>query len=162
MLNIFTTRLIVAILVIGAFFFYGTERYDFIRDGQAERCLTAQWFIVDTWDRDFTHGDIMVFNFHLDSGPMRVGDKVIKLVGGLPNEVVFYDRYGIETDTGFAFNSNITKGLEAIDYEIDDTNSYPLGSSQYFLVGERPFSFDSRYWGAANKNQIIGKAYAIY
>jgi conjugal transfer pilin signal peptidase TrbI len=31
----------------------------------------------------------------------------------------------------------------------------------YWVMGDQPKSFDSRYWGVVYQQQIIGKAYAL-
>ena len=37
-----------------------------------------------------------------------------------------------------------------------------LGKDQYFMLGQSPRSFDSRYWGTISETQILGRAYPLF
>ena len=37
-----------------------------------------------------------------------------------------------------------------------------LGDDEYWVMGTRPMSFDSRYYGPVHRTQIEGRAYAVF
>lgn len=37
-----------------------------------------------------------------------------------------------------------------------------LKEDEYWFLGTSPRSFDSRYWGAVTRDQIIGRAYPLF
>lgn len=139
-----------------------SERYDLLFDWQLDRCLNARVFFVDTWDKEPVRNNLMVVDFPIDSGPIRKGDLVIKRVVGMPGEVMTYNAMHIETNTGFNFSSDIRKGAKHIGFRFPEQSVLTLNDDEYFLAGDLPFSFDSRYWGAINEQHIYGKAYAVF
>jgi len=44
----------------------------------------------------------------------------------------------------------------------DFIKSYTIPEKEYFFAGRTNNSFDSRYWGTIQHDQILGRAYAIF
>lgn len=107
-------------------------------------------------------GELMVFDFHLNSPVLKQGDDVVKVVAGMPNEEVNYDGQTVSVEGRKTVNTDIREGMDRLGVQFAENSKLELGDGEYFLVGQRPLSFDSRYWGAVKDKQIIGKAYAIY
>ncbi|OUX83977.1 MAG: hypothetical protein CBB95_17490 [Alteromonas sp. TMED35] len=158
----FVPRIIILLCMLGAGWMYMSERYDLLFDWQQDRCLNTKVFFVDTWDKELDRNHLMVVDFPIDTGPIRKGDLVIKRVVGMPGESMTYNAMTIETDTGFQFSSDIRKGAEHIGFTFPEQSVLTLNDDEYFLAGDLPFSFDSRYWGAINEQHIYGKAYAVF
>ena len=38
----------------------------------------------------------------------------------------------------------------------------PIGKGKYFVAGDSPRSYDSRYWGTIDEKEIIGKAFPLF
>lgn len=160
--SIFIKQLLIAVLFFGGSVMYFKSRYYIAIDTQKEPCLFARVFLVDKWDQDFKRGDLMVFDFKFDSPYLKSGDDVVKIVGGMPGEAVGYDSQKVTVDGKVIIKSDIRRGMENLGVKFKENSKLVLQSNEYFLVGQRPLSFDSRYWGAVNQTQIIGKAYALY
>ncbi len=105
-------------------------------------------------------GDIIIFN--QSNLPGYTGSKqLIKRVIGLPG-----DQIVIKDDTLSIYNQADPKGFDpdfTLNYHPSTTSVMGstdtlLGSNQVFVLGDnRNNSEDSRYFGAVNLNQIVGK-----
>jgi signal peptidase I len=98
--------------------------------------------------------DVVVMIF-----PKDKSKDFIKRIIGLPGETV-----NIKNGQVTIVNKDNPKGLllEESSYvkmsKKDDTLSKTLGPDEYFVMGDnRAGSYDSRYWGALSRKEIIGK-----
>jgi signal peptidase I len=98
-------------------------------------------------------GEVVVFH-----DPEDYPTYFIKRVIGLPGE-----RVVIKNDTVTVFNATHPTGLVLDetylpkDLQTSGSYDYTLSSSTYLLFGDnRPFSYDSRTWGALPAKNIVG------
>ncbi|MEX2436616.1 MAG: signal peptidase I [Candidatus Paceibacterota bacterium] len=115
----------------------------------------GNYLIVDELTYNFRspqRGEIIVFN-----SPDGSGTYYIKRVIGLPGESVI-----IDGDEVTIISEEGSKVLTE-DYILEGGRSSvlyqeaQLSEKEYFVMGDnRGFSFDSRSWGALNKDNIIG------
>jgi signal peptidase I len=98
--------------------------------------------------------DIVIFRYPGDTTKF-----FIKRIIGLPNETVDI-KGSVVTITnathpnGFALNESFVKNPS------NNQTHFVLTNNQYFVMGDnRIASSDSRYWGAVNKNLLVGKAF---
>jgi len=93
------------------------------------------------------------------------GTHMVKILKGMQG-----DRIRIEDDDSLVrilVNGSVegTSLLHAqqLDRSVKDfLGERSLGENELWMMGESPTSFDSRYWGVASADQIIGRAYAIF
>jgi len=93
------------------------------------------------------------------------GTRMVKILKGIQG-----DHVGIEDDGGLVrilVNGNVegTSLLHAqqLSRSVEDfLGARTLDEDELWMMGESPTSFDSRYWGTASAEQIIGRAYAIF
>lgn len=98
-------------------------------------------------------GDVVVLKFPGD--PDRI--KYIKRIIGLPNETLEIRNSKIYIDGQEIVESYIPK-----DTYTEPDMTINIGSDEYFIVGDnRPNSNDSRAWGTARTNDLIGKGFFI-
>lgn len=116
---------------------------------------TGDYLIVDEFTYRFktpARGSILIFKY-----PNDPGKSFIKRVIGLPGETIsiFGGQVTIinrEHPEGFVLDEPYV-GLGK-----DDTLSYTLGASEYFVMGDnRLGSADSRIWGPVPQDNIIGR-----
>lgn len=140
-----------------------TQRYSIGIDNQKDLCLKGEhrWYLIDHWDRTFDSNDLMAFAGDQRVEPFFRNDQTfIKRVKGLPGETIDQEGDAIRVN-----QENIGEGFPLINHP-GVTNaiggaSFRLQPMTYWVMGDQPRSFDSRYWGVVYQQQIIGKAYAL-
>lgn len=155
--------ILVVFLLVTLFFTLFASRYTFGLNSAKSNCLYTGFFLVDTWDKDITHGDLAAFYMNKENKFYPVGMQWVKRVAakGGDHVVTHKDQTII----------NNTKVIEhSLDYVLlyggftmaDVIPEITIPENEYFLMGETPTTFDSRFWGTVKQEEIIGKAYAIF
>lgn len=162
-------KLCILIAALAAAALYVKARYTIGVDTQTYRCLDQKWFIIDRWNKptisELEQGDLVVLAMRASQRPANAkwpdGQVMVKrLLAGssgttmkvTPNRISFTDKDGQQWSWG--------TGLEAAELlghtEAELTREETLSDGEMFLMGDKPFSFDSRYYGKAYEDQIIG------
>jgi conjugal transfer pilin signal peptidase TrbI len=152
----------VLILVLASMLYLGT-RFRIAIDDQVDKCLPPYTvFLVDRHDdaieRDglyaFPAGERMAPFF-----PMQM--QVIKRVVGLPGDSVSVTEQTtrVEGETvGQGLDLAGTLGTPAARF----VREVVVPVDAVWIMGATRDSFDSRYWGPLPRQQIIGRAYALF
>jgi len=138
------------------------------------RIFIAQPFIVSgqSMDPTFANGQYLIvdqLSYHLGAPergdvvilryPLNPSTFFIKRVIGLPNETVII-KNGIVSITSETNELGFTLDEPYIEFAKSDNHTKILGDDEYFVMGDnRAASSDSRVWGAAQEDLIIGKAF---
>lgn len=99
-------------------------------------------------------GEVIVFRYPEDESTY-----FIKRVIGLPGERVVVEGgavtiYNAEHRDGL----RLQEGYLASGARTEGTIDLQLGADEYYMLGDnRPYSFDSRRWGALPKEEIVGR-----
>ncbi|MDE2037953.1 MAG: signal peptidase I [Patescibacteria group bacterium] len=118
---------------------------------------TGQFLIVDRLTYDFEkpqRGDVIVFRF-----PDDPSIYYIKRIIGLPGEIVVVKdgEVGVR-EPGATTTVAVPQPYVSPSHASHDDGVYPLGPSQYFVMGDnRAQSSDSRAWGPLDASLIIGR-----
>jgi signal peptidase I len=104
--------------------------------------------------------DIVVFNTPPTAQQKcGAGGRFIKRVIGLPGETVRDRRGTILVDGRRLREPYVSAARREQDSEF---GTWRVPAGEYFLLGDnRPFSCDSRVWGAVPRKNLIGKVYEI-
>ncbi|GGP74101.1 hypothetical protein GCM10009347_42850 [Shewanella algicola] len=63
---------------------------------------------------------------------------------------------------GKTYKNNVRQLLMKVDVsEQEISKELYLKEDQYFVIGETPLSYDSRFWGTIKRSDMIGDAYAM-
>ncbi|MFB1486882.1 MULTISPECIES: signal peptidase I [unclassified Thiocapsa] len=151
------------LLVVLVLMVYLGTRYRIAIDDQVDKCLPPYTlFLVDRHDdaieRDglyaFPAGERMAPYF-----PMQM--QVIKRVVGLPGETVSVTEQTTRVDgrtVGEGLDLAGTLGTPAATF----VREVMVPADAVWIMGATRDSFDSRYWGPLPRQQIIGRAYAVF
>lgn len=156
--------------ILGATSLYAQARYTIGVDTQTYRCLDQKWFLIDRWNKpnlgDLETGDLVVVSMLAEQRPANakwpVGQVMIKrLLAGAagttmsvtPEKISFTDSDGDQWTWGTGLEAAELLGMTKAELTREET----LEDGEMFLMGDKPLSFDSRYYGKAYEEQIIGK-----
>ena len=142
-----------------------SERYRIAFDVAEVKCLPQRLFLVDLQDRDVSRGDYVAFR----SGQMEPyfpnGTLIVKILAGVPGDRATVDENGASVagvDWGPLHYLKprarlAEEGRTPEDYHRSET----IAPGTYWVMAPLPGSYDSRYWGAINEEQIVGRVYPI-
>lgn len=132
-------------------------------DRQKIRCLDVRFLLVDKHDKKPVRDGIFVYVSRQAAPIIKNGTVVGKYLRGMPGDVV-----EIRPDESILINNvEVAKGMPHL-YGINaqDRNKFfgrrVLGENEYWVMGTERMSFDSRYWGPIHREQILGRAYALF
>lgn len=139
-----------------------TARYHIGLDTQEVKCIgNYSFFLVDRDNTELERGGIYAFEARRVAPYFAEGTQMVKVLLGLPG-----DHVAIGEDGDIIINGErVASGLPlAEDLGIDPSSfmgETVLQEGHYWFMGESGVSFDSRYWGTVEEEQVIGRAYPI-
>nr|WP_298058513.1 signal peptidase I [uncultured Halomonas sp.] len=147
---------------------YAADRYTFGFDPAEYRCLADyRSFIVDSHAdiAELERGVLVAFESQGLAPFFEDGQKVTKWLAGVPGDRVAVraldsGEYGV-----FVNDELQATGLRYVDQlgvaptEMVGEMTVPPG--EYWVMGDTPYSFDSRYWGTIREAQIVGRSYGL-
>lgn len=152
-------------------------RYAIMIDPQVDPCIPGvNVFLVDKEDRTPERGKMFALKaMNIEkllaesdpaTEPMRSyyedGRLLIKMMDGMPGDTVEVGQQHIEINGevpvggGLMLVGTLKKEPAYFEREV------VLAEKKYFMMGRTVNSFDSRYWGAVDESQIVGRAIALF
>lgn len=158
----FLTKSIVSlavVLVVGSYLF---DRYRIGIDNQVVKCLPWTVFLVDTYNTQIESGDYFAYHAAGMEPVVPDGQWAAKQAAAVTGDHVSLSRSetlinGVPRDEGRLYD---VPSLD-LDYEAL-TREIVVGEDQIFGMGTLPTSYDSRYAGPINKQQVIGRVYPLF
>lgn len=145
-----------------AFALYFTDRYTIAFNGANSDCLNSRAYLIDKWDSTFTNDQLIAFTMNVENGIHKKGTTWVKKVAGIPGQKVFVTHEDVIVENKrYPLTTSYVLGKLNKDFD-SVKNSWELGKNDIFMIGETITSFDSRFWGPIQKNDVVGKAYAIF
>jgi conjugal transfer pilin signal peptidase TrbI len=126
-------------------------------------CLYAKALLVDTWDKDIERNDLFAFKFPVEGDAIfPKHTNFLKIARGVPGDVI-----DVTPNTTTTMSHRITLDMRPVATKLERdlsviSREVTLGEGEFFAMGETVYSYDSRFWGAVPKDNIIGKAYVIF
>jgi conjugal transfer pilin signal peptidase TrbI len=128
---------------------------------QEYSCLFARYFLVDKQSLTIKRDHLVAFRLPVNTPYFYKGSRWIKKLVGVPGDHIVVTVNEVLVN-GKAYQNNMRQLLMKIDIpETKVTKEWHLSENQYFVIGETPLSYDSRFWGVINKSDMIGNAYAM-
>jgi conjugal transfer pilin signal peptidase TrbI len=151
--------LITAALFVGGALFL--SRYTFGYDGQIYKCIPGySVYLIDKKDKALHKGKTYAFAANGTEPLIKNGTTLVKFLRGVPG-----DQVEIKPDTRIYINGEMTGGglryAERLGAKEEDFIGKAVIDGLWFM-GTSIYSFDSRYWGVAQEDQVIGRAYPIF
>lgn len=162
---IFYTKLVIFIVFLSIFIFWFKENYQFAIDSQKIQCLPDHSVYLINKQKTLSslqRGEIYAFKSKNMQPFFKDNTIVAKILVALPGDLI-----EIKENTDILVNGKkISEGLYLADKLAIPINSFVgkkiLGDGEYWFLGKTKESFDSRYWGSVNYEQIIGKTYPLF
>lgn len=150
------TALVVA---LGAAFF---SRFHIAMDIYDPQCLPdTRIYLIDRWNKTVERDGLYLFRSRGLEPIWADGQGIIKIARGLTGDTV-----EVRADETVHINGHfIAFGLgeaDQVGYAKDHFIKTGNIASGYWMLGTSPRSFDSRYWGSVQDDQIIGRAYPVF
>ena len=153
--------------LIGSGYAYASQRYVVGLDTQDHRCLDEWFYVIDTWKKpaadDVDRNDYIAVVLTADQTPANAkwapGHVMVKRAVATPGDVVSINEDGAEFTRGLE-HWHHGSGLEAataLGMTPDALKrQITLSEDELFLMGDNDMSYDGRYYGQVNEQQIVG------
>lgn len=145
-----------------------SDRYRLGLDRQQTPCLPYRVFLVDLTVRTVTRGDYVAFRSDQRLEPFFLpGSVVIKQVLAVAGDRVtvtaeaIYVNHVPTPGTAPVYGALPLAGPLGVD-PANLTRDEEVPAGRLWVMGTVVNSFDSRYWGFLNADQIVGRAYAVW
>lgn len=149
----------IAIVGIGAAF---VSRYHIGLDTQEIKCIgNYTFFLVDRGNKTLERDAIYAFEANNVQPYFADGTQMVKILKGLPGDHVAITDRGEVIINGETVASNMALLMDLGGDISQFTGETVLEEGQYWFMGESAFSFDSRYWGTVEEEQVIGRSYPL-
>lgn len=141
-------------------------RYQVSITPAAVGCIPAKAIIIDSFAREPKRGQLMSFYSQKAEPYFANGTVFLKIAAAIEGDKVTVTTDGVTITTPdgevIRYAVNASKMLEFAQIPAPAIQrTLMVGKGQYFALGTLERSFDSRYWGLVNAEQIIGVGYAF-
>lgn len=159
----FFVKLVITLAVICAAGVTFADRYQVGIDKQLSKCIPGySFYLIDKKNRQLVRGGVYAFSSRGLQPFYPDGTKMVKYLRGLPGDHVEIRSQGtvhINNELegqGFPYAEKLQQKME------DFVGETILKHDHYWFMGISSRSFDSRYWGTVQHDQIIGRAYPLF
>lgn len=139
------------------------DNYRIAWDRQILRCIGPRFLLIDLNDKALQRDALYAYESRQAAPLIQNGATVGKYLRVLPGDLVEVRRdntvwiNGEKVAEGMPHLAGLTESQAAKFY-----GSRRLRDDEYWMMGTKFISFDSRYWGPIHKDQIIARAYALF
>lgn len=140
------------------------NHYRIAWDRQILKCLDTQFLLVDLKDKTIRRNKIYAYTSAQAAPVIDDGKLVGKYLRGLPGDTVEVR----QVDNTIRINGQVVaRGMPHLrGMSEDQTRKFygtrVLGEDEYWMMGTKYLSFDSRYWGPIKSKQLVGRAYELF
>lgn len=151
---------VVLIVLVVAFEMFSARYKIGIAAANGPKCLEERVFLIDTKAMP-SRDDFIAFRTENLEPWFKKEVPVVKMLRAVPGDhVEVADDVRVNSVVRGQLTPIVMEKLGKKPSEFRRDEVVPDG--KYWVMGTLPRSLDSRYWGYINRDQIIGKAYAIW
>jgi len=152
---------LISFTLIGALVLGFNSMFTVAVPSQEYSCLYATYFIVDKTDQSVKRERLIAFYLPNETPYFQSGTRWIKKLVGLPG-----DRIKVTANSVFVNDKEYINNMNLLLLKLNMEKSsvereLVLKDDEYFVIGETPLSYDSRFWGVISQKDVMGNAYAI-
>ncbi|QSV17601.1 signal peptidase I [Photobacterium ganghwense] len=160
--KLYLLLLTIVFLLIWQFWVFFQNNYRIGIDTQLEQSLPGYHvYLTDLNDKELVVGKVYQFRTKGLSPFYSDGEKMVKYLRAIPG-----DEVSVQSGTITVNNKQVAWGLaQSNRLGVDESHFYGkkiLAAGEYWFLGTHMNSFDSRYWGSVNEDQIVGRAYPLF
>lgn len=145
------------------------NHYRIAWDRQVLKCLDYHFLLVDLKNQKIVRGGIYTYRSAQAAPVIKDGTLVAKYVRGVPGDVIEIRSTGPNfvmaevyingelVATGMPHLRGMTKKQASKFFGVR-----ALAEDEFWMMGTKPLSFDSRYWGPIHRSQIVARAYGLF
>lgn len=157
----FLLKIIVLSIVFATGFLWFVDNYRIGRDAQVVTSIEGyRWYLSDLKDSAVERGAAYVI-CSKDLMPIYPEcTQMVKFLVGLPGDTVKVVQSGVFINDELiaeGFEAGIRLGLDLGQFYGEST----LTENEFWVLGDSPESFDSRYWGSIGQERIQNRAYPL-
>lgn len=142
------------------YFFYANFRLGI--DTQSFRCLDEWVYVINIKDRRPQRDKIFAIESQGAEPVIKNGMLMAKIIRGMPGDVVTITKNEMILINGKVVGSGMDHLHGAAPKDLKKfIGTRRLKEDEYWVMGTRFRSFDSRYYGPVRSSQIKGRAYGI-
>lgn len=129
-------------------------------------CLPYSVFLVDLRDRVVERDEYIAFVSMQMEPFYQNGTLAVKLVAGVPGDHVTVNAKGVSVNgrhMGSLLHLQQGERLWQMGRRVGDVErDEQVPPGRLWMMGTNPRSYDSRYWGYIQKNQVVGRAIPLW
>lgn len=148
---------------VGAAALWFGDNYRIAWDRQVLKCMDSSFLLVDLKDKELKPGNAYAFIAERTAPVIKEGTVVGKYLRAMPGDTVEIRPdntvwiNGIKAAEGMPHLRGMTPEQASKFY-----GRRTLREDEYWMMGTKYLSFDSRYWGPVHSSQIIGRSYELF
>ncbi len=130
---------------------------------QLTKCLPGTAFLISrSVPEEVARGQMVAYASKGLAPLLADGREVVKIVAGVPGDVVQVDDDGVSVN-GRQWGPLNPVVMKKAGTSVDKVKrTYRLGDGQFLVLGTMPRSYDGRYWGPIERKQLIGTARVLW
>lgn len=139
------------------------QHYRIAWDRQVLKCLDWHLLWLSLDNKELIRDKIYAYKSVQAAPAVKVGTLMGKMLRGMPGDTV-----EVRSDETVLINGKVVaEGLPHLAGMTPEQRSKyfgkrVLGENEYWMLGTKYLSFDSRYWGPIQREQIVARAYPLF
>lgn len=139
------------------------SRYQIGVDDQGRKCIPGYTiYLIDKKDKVMDKGKIYAYGARRLEPFYKEGHVMIKFLRGVPGDELEVTAEGSVLINGIEKGKGLYHAKTLNRPETDFIGRGVVKPGQYWVMGLTETSFDSRYFGAIERDQVIGRAYPLF